>query len=90
MLSFPGIHTGIPAQIKPSFVIAKGGITASDIATRALGIRRALIKGQLEPGIPVWIPGNESKFPLVPYVVFPGNVGQKDSLIKIIKKLEEK
>jgi len=77
-------------QIKPSFVIAKGGITASDIATGALGIRRALIKGQLEPGIPIWIPGNESKFPLVPYVVFPGNVGHKDSLIKIIKKLEEK
>lgn len=76
-------------QIKPSFVIAKGGITASDIATRALGIRRALVKGQIEPGIPVWIPGNESKFPLIPYVVFPGNVGQKDTLVRIIEKLEE-
>ena len=76
-------------QTEPSFVIAKGGITASDIATRALGIRKALVKGQLEPGIPVWIPGDESRFPLVPYVVFPGNVGQKDSLARIIEKLEK-
>ena len=60
-------------NVRPSFVIAKGGITSSDVATKALGVRRALVLGQILPGIPVWQTGSESRFPRMPFIVFPGN-----------------
>jgi uncharacterized protein YgbK (DUF1537 family) len=70
--------------VKPRFVVAKGGITSSDIGTKALGVTRAMVPGQILPGIPVWLLGEESRFPGVPYVIFPGNVGTLDSLAQVI------
>lgn len=67
-------------SIVPSFVIAKGGITSSDVGTKALAVQRANVLGQIKPGIPVWQTGEESKFPLTPYVIFPGNVGEISTL----------
>ena len=32
--------------------------------------------GQIRPGVPVWRTGPESRFPGIPYVIFPGNVGE--------------
>lgn len=66
--------------IVPSFVIAKGGITSSDVGTKALAVQKANVLGQIKPGIPVWQTGEESKFPLTPYVIFPGNVGEVSTL----------
>lgn len=66
--------------VKPSFVIAKGGITSSDVGTKALRVRRATVMGQIRPGIPVWKTGAESRFPNTPYVIFPGNVGEDVTL----------
>lgn len=67
-------------SIVPSFVIAKGGITSSDVGTKALAVQKANVLGQIKPGIPVWQTGDESKFPLTPYVIFPGNVGEISTL----------
>ena len=67
-------------SVVPSFVIAKGGITSSDIGTKALRVKRATVMGQIRPGIPVWQTGEESKFPQTPYVIFPGNVGEIETL----------
>ncbi len=67
-------------KVTPSFVIAKGGITSSDVGTKALGVKRALVLGQIRPGIPVWKTGEESRFPGTPYVIFPGNVGEDSTL----------
>jgi len=67
-------------QSRPRYVIAKGGITSSDLATRGLGVKRALVLGQILPGVPVWKLGPETKFPGLPYVVFPGNVGGPEAL----------
>jgi uncharacterized protein YgbK (DUF1537 family) len=64
----------------PSFVVAKGGITSSDVGTKALRVKRARVLGQIEPGVPVWQTGEESTFPGTPYVIFPGNVGEVDTL----------
>ncbi|MCL6429237.1 MAG: hypothetical protein K6V36_00070 [Anaerolineae bacterium] len=69
---------------RPAFVVAKGGITSSDLATRALGVRRALVLGQVQPGVPVWRLGDESSLPGVPYIVFPGNVGGPETLRLIV------
>ncbi len=67
---------------RPRYVLVKGGITSSDIATKALAMRRALVLGQLLPGVPVWQTGAESRFPGLAYIVFPGNVGSNDALMR--------
>lgn len=72
---------------RPRFLIAKGGITSSDLATQALGVRRAEVLGQILPGIPVWRLGPETRFPALPYIIFPGNVGGEDALHLALKKL---
>jgi uncharacterized protein YgbK (DUF1537 family) len=74
-------------DVRPRYLIAKGGITSSDLATRGLGVKRALVLGQLLPGIPVWRLGAEAKFPELHYVVFPGNVGGPDTLKDAVTKL---
>ncbi len=76
-------------SIAPSFIIAKGGITSSDIGTKALRVRRANVMGQILPGIPVWETGSESRFPGIPYVIFPGNVGSETDLRTAAETLME-
>lgn len=71
----------------PSYIVAKGGITSSDTATKALHIKCARIMGQVKPGIPVWKTGPESRFPGMPYIIFPGNVGEEDTLTEIAAML---
>ena len=71
----------------PKFIITKGGITSSDIAVNALRVKKALILGQVYPGIPVWKLGEDSRYPGVAYIIFPGNVGTKTTLRDIVNKL---
>jgi uncharacterized protein YgbK (DUF1537 family) len=72
-------------DVRPRFFIAKGGITSSDLATEGLGVRRAVVRGQLLPGVPVWELGGESRFPGLRYVVFPGNVGGRTALSDAVR-----
>jgi hydroxyacid dehydrogenase/reductase related protein len=67
-------------SVQPAFLIAKGGITSSDVGTKGLSVRRALVLGQVAPGVPVWQTGAESKFPGMSYIIFPGNVGAVETL----------
>lgn len=76
-------------NVRPRYILAKGGITSSDIATQALGIVRAKVLGQILLGVPVWQSGSESRFPGMPYVVFPGNVGSIDSISEVIHRFRE-
>lgn len=71
---------------RPGYLIAKGGITSSDTATIGLGVKRAIVKGQILPGVPVWTLGPETKFPGLSYVIFPGNVGGDDAVADAISK----
>lgn len=73
--------------ITPAFVIAKGGITSSDVDTKALKVRRANVMGQIRPGIPVWQTSEESAFPQIPYVIFHGNVGSEEVLRLVVEIL---
>jgi len=76
-------------SVRPSFIIAKGGITSSDVATKGLEISKAMVAGQILKGIPVWLTDENCKFPHLPYVVFPGNVGEADSLKNIVADLQQ-
>ena len=71
----------------PGFIVAKGGITSSDIGVKGLGVKRAIALGQIQPGVPVWKVGGEGRFPNLNYVIFPGNVGEEDTLKKVIQVL---
>jgi len=79
------IVRGITAR--PDFVVSKGGITSSDVGMLGLGAERVTVLGQVRPGVPVWRLGPESRFPATPYVVFPGNVGDAETLAEIVTEL---
>jgi len=73
---------------RPSYVIAKGGITSSDTATHGLGIERAWVRGPMLRGIvSLWQPVDGAA-PGMPYVVFAGNVGNDDALAAVVDRLE--
>jgi uncharacterized protein YgbK (DUF1537 family) len=66
------------------WVITKGGITSSDVATLGLGMVRAQVLGQILPGVSVWRLG-ESYRPGLLIGVFPGNVGSPISLFQAVE-----
>uniref|UniRef100_A0A803MVE7 Ketose-bisphosphate aldolase class-II family protein n=1 Tax=Chenopodium quinoa TaxID=63459 RepID=A0A803MVE7_CHEQI len=70
---------------RPRYILAKGGITSSDIATKALDTRLAKVAGQALAGVPLWQLGGESRHPGVPYIVFPGNVGDHKALAEVVQ-----
>lgn len=78
------------AEANVAWLIAKGGITSSDILTQAVQARRAIVAGQLFPGIvSVWVNQDQSNSKLtgLPLVVFAGNVGDDASLAYAIEIL---
>ena len=74
---------------RPRVLVAKGGVTSSDLASQACGVVRATVIGQILPGVPVWRCGPESRSPDMPLVVFPGNVGAADALTVLLDRLQE-
>jgi uncharacterized protein YgbK (DUF1537 family) len=70
----------------PDYIVAKGGITSHDIAVRGLGISKAVVLGQVLPGVPV-IRAEKRGRPII-YTIFPGNVGTDTALVRIKEKYE--
>ncbi len=66
----------------PSYLVGKGGITSHDILTKGLGIKSARVLGQVINSVPCVM---TEKFP---YIIFPGNVGNEQSLREVYKKLK--
>ncbi len=78
---------GILDAYPPRFVVAKGGITSSDVAARGLRIERAIVRGPMLPGIvSLWEPV-DGPARGIPYIVFAGNVGDGSSLAEVVDKL---
>ena len=75
-------------SVTPSFVISKGGITSSDVAVKALRLHRATVLGQICPGIPAWQAPEDSRFPGIAYIIFPGNTGSADTLRQAVDILQ--
>ncbi|WP_240163805.1 four-carbon acid sugar kinase family protein [Spirosoma taeanense] len=73
--------------VRPKFIVAKGGITSSDLASKGLATEKAMVLGPVIPGVPVWQMDAASKFPGILYVVFPGNVGDETALLEVCRKL---
>ncbi|MGH3399957.1 MAG: nucleotide-binding domain containing protein, partial [Streptosporangiaceae bacterium] len=82
----------VTAQVRPGWIIGKGGITSSDLATRGLALTRAIARGTLLPGIvslwdPVSAPGPGAADGPAPLVVFAGNVGDEQALAQTVRRL---
>jgi uncharacterized protein YgbK (DUF1537 family) len=77
-------------SVRPSFVLAKGGITSSDLASKGLSSESAMILGQAIAGVPVWQLDSKSKFPEIAYIVFPGNVGDPMALYSVWNKFKSR
>jgi uncharacterized protein YgbK (DUF1537 family) len=72
---------------RPGWTIGKGGITSFELASRALRMHEARVAGQLLPGVPAWVGGDGSRWPGMPLVVFPGNVGDAAALWRAVEAL---
>ncbi|WP_349268573.1 hypothetical protein MPNTM1_03539 [Mycolicibacterium parafortuitum] len=73
--------------LRPRFVIAKGGITSSDVAKHGLDVTRATILGPVLPGIVALWRIETGPLAGTPYVVFPGNVGDSTALDDVYERL---
>ena len=63
------------------FLISKGGITSNDVLSDGLALRASRVLGQILPGCSVVrCPADHPRFPLLPVVIFPGNVGDESAL----------
>lgn len=70
------------------FLISKGGITSNDVLSTGLNLQSSRVLGQILPGCSVVrCPGNHSRYPDLPVVIFPGNVGDDEALAKAYQRL---
>jgi uncharacterized protein YgbK (DUF1537 family) len=67
-------------------VVAKGGITSHVTARVGFGARSGLVLGPLVDGVALWRLDLEDGAS-IPYVVFPGNVGDDDTLREVVDLL---
>ncbi len=81
------VVAGTLAHTPPRFVVAKGGITSSDVASRGMQIRRAVVRGPMLPGLVSLWEAVDGPARGIPYVVFAGNVGADDSLLDVVRTL---
>ena len=74
----------LPADI--GFLISKGGITSNDTLSRGLALTTARVLGQVRAGCSVVrCPADHPRFPELPVVIFPGNVGGDDALAEVYR-----
>lgn len=77
---------GLPADI--GFLISKGGITSNDVLSHALELRASRVLGQILAGCSVVrCPADHPRFPNLPVVIFPGNVGDEFGLATVYNRL---
>lgn len=76
----------LPQEI--GFLISKGGITSNDVLSTGLGLRTSRVLGQILPGCSVVrCPYNHERYPELPVVIFPGNVGDDSALAMAYRRL---
>lgn len=84
-----GVVQGLPEGI--GYLISKGGITSNDTLSVGLNLPAVRLLGQVYPGISMVItPSDHPRFPNLPVVLFPGNVGEVDTLVLIHRRLKSR
>jgi uncharacterized protein YgbK (DUF1537 family) len=67
-------------------VVSKGGITSAEVARTGIGASSARVLGQVLPGVSVWSMNAHDGREIL-YVVVPGNVGEADTLTRVLSAL---
>lgn len=76
----------LPADLR--FLISKGGITSNDVLSKGLALPMVRLLGQILPGCSVVRTGEDHpRFPNLPIVLFPGNVGDRQGLATVYRRL---
>jgi uncharacterized protein YgbK (DUF1537 family) len=71
------------------FLISKGGITSNDVLSDGLALRTSRVVGQILAGCSVVrCPENHPRFPDMPVVIFPGNVGDEQALVTVYQRMK--
>ncbi|MGY4591432.1 uncharacterized protein YgbK (DUF1537 family) [Thermostichus sp. MS-CIW-40] len=84
-----GVVQGLPPGI--GYLISKGGITSNDTLSTGLDLPAVRLLGQIYPGISMVItPSDHPRFPNLPVVLFPGNVGEADTLLLLHRRLKSR
>lgn len=77
---------GLPTDL--GFLISKGGITSNDVLSDGLALAAATVLGQILPGCSVVrCPADHPRYPNLPVVIFPGNVGDDTALAEAVQRL---
>jgi uncharacterized protein YgbK (DUF1537 family) len=75
----------LPATI--GFLISKGGITSNDVLSDGLALRTSRVVGQILAGCSVVrCPEDHPRYPQLPVVIFPGNVGDEHALALVYRR----
>lgn len=70
------------------YLISKGGITSNDVLSKGLALRASRVLGQILPGCSVVrCPADHARFPDMPVVIFPGNVGDEQALAEAFRRM---
>lgn len=70
------------------FLISKGGITSNDVLSSGLSLKASRVLGQIAAGCSVVkCPSEHPRFPDLPVVIFPGNVGDEKTLAGVYRIL---
>lgn len=73
------------------FLISKGGITSNDVLSDGLALRTSRVLGQILAGCSVVrCPADHPRYPDLPVVIFPGNVGDENALAIVYNRLHGK
>jgi len=73
------------------FLISKGGITSNDTLSSGLALRTARVVGQIRAGCSVVAcPEDHPRYPDLPVVIFPGNVGGDEALTEVYETLSRR
>lgn len=72
------------------YLISKGGITSNDVLSHGLALQSARLLGQILAGCSlVRTPIDHPRFPNLPVVLFPGNVGDRHGLATVYQRLNQ-
>lgn len=81
---------GLVQNLPPTlgFLISKGGITSNDVLSTGLALPHMTLLGQILPGVSVVrCPPEHPRYPNLPVVIFPGNVGDETALVEAYRRM---
>jgi uncharacterized protein YgbK (DUF1537 family) len=74
--------------VTTGFLISKGGITSNDVLSDGLALQTSRVAGQILAGCSVVrCPDDHPRYPGMPVVIFPGNVGDDNALATVLQRL---